>query len=214
MAKHRFPIRVRAAREGIRSSRRLAITGAVILAMGAAGAGIAMASPGGGNGNGGGGGGGNGSATISASTSVSSHPDTTSAGAGTACTSSSNGPVWALDSYTSTLAALPDGTNTWKVTIQDKGSFAGFADPNTCNALKSKGSLVGLYTVTVTSANTPDPSNLQSSYSGDVSTTQMVRDFFNDPGATVAGGDYFFVYQGGNYVQTTSSLYGDVVASH
>jgi hypothetical protein len=42
----------------------------------------------------------------------------------------------------------------------------------------------------------------------------MVRDFFNDSGATVTGGDYFFVYQSGNYVQTTSSLYGDVVASH
>ena len=43
MAKHRFPIRVRAAREGIKSGRRLAITGAAILALGLAGAGYAMA---------------------------------------------------------------------------------------------------------------------------------------------------------------------------
>ena len=66
MAKHRFPVRVRAISEGIKSGRRLAITGAVVVAMGAAGAGMAMASPGG---SGGGGGGGNGSATITASTS-------------------------------------------------------------------------------------------------------------------------------------------------
>ena len=219
MAKHRFPIRVRAAREGIKSSRRLAITGAVVLAMGAAGAGIAMASPGGTNS--GGHGGGNGSATITASTQVSNHPDTTSVPSyptPNACNLTiepNSGPVWALDTYSSTLSALQDGTNTdtWKVTIQDKGSFAGFADPNTCSPLNSKGSFLFLYEVTVTSPSAPVPADLHSSYTTE-STTQMVQDFFGGAATNVAGGDYFAVYQGGNYVQNGSDIYGDVVASH
>jgi len=210
MAKHRFPVRVRAIREGIKSGRRLTITGAVVLAMGAAGVGMAMASPGG---TGGGGGGGNGSATITASTFVSNHPDTTSGGSGTACNSSGNGPVWALDTYDSTLSALPDGSNTWKVTIQDKGSFAGFADPNTCNAMKSKGSFQFLYELTVTSPTAPVTADLHSSYTTE-STTQMVQDFFGGAATNVAGGDYFAVYQGGDYVQNGTDIYGDVVASH
>ena len=148
--------------------------------------------------------------SIKAVTAVSNHPDTTSGGTGTACTSSTNGPVWANDSYTSKLAAVNVGPDTWRVTLHDNGSFVGFADPNTCNAKTSKGGLIGLYTVTVTSANTPSQATLHPSYTGAVSTTQMVQDFFNDPTATVVGGDYFFVYQGGNYVQTTSSIYGDV----
>lgn len=151
---------------------------------------------------------------LSASTRVSDHPDTTSGGSGTACTSSTNGPVWALDAYTSTLTAINTGTDTWRVTIQDKGSFAGFADPNTCDAMSSKGDLLGLYTVSVTSTGTPSAANLNPTYSGAVSTTQMVRDFFGDQSAIVNGGDYFFVYQDGAYVQTTSSIYGDVMASN
>jgi hypothetical protein len=154
-----------------------------------------------------------GSSLVTATSQVSNHPDTTSGGSGTACTSSPNGPVWARDAYETEMTAVNTGTNTWRVTIQDKGSFAGFADPNTCNALTSKGSLLGLYTVSVTSTGTPSQATLKSSYSGDISTTQMVQDFFGDPSATVAGGDYFFVYQHGAYVQTTSSIYGDVRAS-
>jgi hypothetical protein len=154
-----------------------------------------------------------GSNLVSGSTQVSNHPDTTSGGSGTACTSSPNGPVWALDAYESQLTAVNTGPDTWRVTLQDKGSFAGFADPNTCNAMKSKGNLLGLYTVTVTSTGTPSQSGLHSSYSGAVSSSQMVKDFFGDQSATVNGGDYFFVYQNGAYVQTTSSIYGDVIAS-
>jgi hypothetical protein len=161
------------------------------------------------------------STTVTASTLVSNHPDTTSGGSGTACTSSPGGPVWAIDAYASQMTAVTTGTNTWRVTIQDVGSFAGFADPATCNAMTSKGSLLGLYTVSVTSANTPSQANLKSSYSGAVTTTQMVQDFFNDHTANnVAGGAYFFDYENGAYVQTGpdtapgssggSVIYGDV----
>lgn len=150
--------------------------------------------------------------SVTASTSVSNHPDTTNA-SGPACTSSGNGPVWANDAYTSKMNAVSTGTNAWRVTIQDNGTFSGFADPVTCNALNSSGSFLFLYTVTVNSANTPSQATLHSSYSGAVSTTQMVKDFFGDSSATVTGGDYFASYQDGNYVQTTNSIYGDVVAA-
>jgi hypothetical protein len=153
--------------------------------------------------------------TVTATTSVSGHPDTTSPTppAGTACTPSPGGPVWAKDAYTSTLTAVPSGTSgTWNVTIQDNGSFAAFADPATCKAMLSSGSFLFLYTVKVTSAGTPSQANLHSSYTTQ-STAQMVRDFFGDQAATVAGGDYFASYQDGRYVQTTTSIYGDVVAS-
>lgn len=149
------------------------------------------------------------STTVIAAVQVLDHPDTTNA-SGTACTSSTNGPVWAKDAYISQMTAVSTGTDTWRVTLQDTGSFAGFADPTTCNAMTSTGSLLGLYTVEVTTTGTPSQSNLKPSYSGAVSSSTMVRDFFGDPSATVNGGDYFFSYQNGAYVQTTSSIYGDV----
>lgn len=152
------------------------------------------------------------STTVIAVTQVSDHPDTTSASGGTACTSSPGGPVWAKDAYISQLTAVNTGTDTWHVTLQDMGSFAGFADPATCNAMTSKGDLLGLYTVSVTTTGTPSQANLKSSYSGAISSTTMVQDFFGDPSAKVNGGDYFFSYQNGAYVQTTSSIYGDVSA--
>lgn len=172
------------------------LTAAVAIAGAAASAGAASAS----------------SNTVIASIQVSDHPDTTSASTGTACTSSPGGPVWAKDAYTSQLTAVNTGTDTWRVTLQDTGYFAGFADPATCNAMTSKGELLGLYTVTVNTTSTPSQANLKSSYSGAVSSTTMVQDFFGDPSAKVGGGDYFFSYQSGAYVQTTSSIYGDVSA--
>jgi hypothetical protein len=181
--------------------RRLAVTVAASVGLLLAGGGVAVVSASASG------------SVVTASTSVSDHPDTTSAsGSGTACTASGGGPVWAKDAYVSQMTAVLTGSNTWRVTLQDNGTFAGFADPKTCDAMTSKGSLLGLYTVTVTSANTPSQATLKSSYSGAVSSTQMVQDFFGDPTAVVSGGDYFFSYEGGDYVQTTSSIYGDVTA--
>jgi len=157
------------------------------------------------------------STTVTASTAVSSHPDTTNA-SGPACTSSANGPVWANDAYTSQLTATKSGTS-WNVTIQDNGSYKAFADPTTCAALTSSGNFLFLYHVTVTSANSPAAANLHASYSGAVSTTQMVRDLFNDQTAAVDGGAYFASYQNGAYVQAAGAggasfeSYGDVAAT-
>jgi len=148
------------------------------------------------------------SSTITATTQVVNAPDTTSGGTGTACTSSSQGPVWALDTYTNTLTAVNTGTDTWQVTLTANGSFAGFADPTTCNAMTSQGSLLGMITYQVTSTGTPSQANLKSSYStGDLAT--MVDDFFNDPSATLSGGAYFYSYQNGAYVQWAGQASGD-----
>lgn len=159
-----------------------------------------------------------GPSTVTASIQVSGHPDTTSGGAGTACTSSPGGPVWANDSYTVTLAAVPAAaTNTWNVTLSYTGTFAGFADPNTCDASPSKGAMIGLYTINVvTSAGqVPSAANLAAAgtpaQAGALGNIALTQKFFGDPNATATGGDYFFVYQGGNYVQTTKTIYGDVV---
>jgi Fibronectin type III domain len=152
--------------------------------------------------------------TTAATTQVSDHPDTTTGAVRQSCTASPNGATWARDTYASTLIAVPTGSGTWRVTLEDSGRFAGFADPGSCAASLSDGTLTGLYTVSVTSPVAPDPSKLHSSYSGDVSTTQMITDFFDDAsGLVISGGDYFFVYQDGAYVQTTASIYGDVDAN-
>ena len=146
--------------------------------------------------------------TVTGTTQVVNAPDTTSGGTGTACTSSSQGPVWALDTYTNTLTAVSTGPDTWQVTLTANGSFAGFADPATCNAMTSKGSLLGMITYKVTSTGTPSQANLKSSYStGDLAT--MVDDFFNDPNATLSGGAYFYSYQNGAYVQWAGQASGD-----
>jgi hypothetical protein len=100
------------------------------------------------------------------------------------------------------------------VAIHDSGSYVAFADPTTCAPLLSTGSLTGDYALTVTSATAPTAAGLHATYDGDVTTTQMVEDFFGDvvTASDVVGGDYDFSYQGGNYVQNTTGETGDVKA--
>jgi Putative Ig domain len=157
----------------------------------------------------------NASTTVTATTSVANHPDTTIGGLpGTACGTSPNGPTWASDNYTSTITAVANATpaNTYEVTIHDVGTYTAFADPTTCDPLLSTGSLVGDYSLSVTSTTAPSASALHASYNGAVSTTQMVQDLFGDNASSVVGGDYTFSYQGGNYVQNTAGETGDVKA--
>jgi hypothetical protein len=150
--------------------------------------------------------------TVIAVTHASSHPDTTNvSGPGTACGSSSNGATWAFDNLARQFRVTSAGTNEWTVVITDNGSFSGFADPATCSALTSNGSIRGTITFDVQSATAPDPSRLAPGYVGDVSTTQMVNDLFDGQATSVNGGDYFYSYQNGNYVQDTSGTTGDVV---
>jgi len=148
---------------------------------------------------------------ITASASVTNHPDTTSA-SGPGCTSSPGGPVWALDSYTMNISAVPDAApGKWDVTINDNGTFAGFADPTNCAYGVSHGSFTGLYSLVVTSPTAPVPGDLKGSYNGAISTTTMVDDFFNNAETNVVGGDYNFEYQGGNYDQNSQGITGAIV---
>jgi hypothetical protein len=148
------------------------------------------------------------------------HNDTTSGGPGTACTSSDNGPVWAIDNLSEHFTAVPvtglsDGAN-WQVTIDVTGSFAGFADPNTCDALTSHGPVHGTIEYDVYSATPPDPASLLPNQAPDTGLGAALSQLFDGQPATaliVGGGDYYFSYQNGNYVQqypATPYITGDV----
>jgi hypothetical protein len=165
----------------------------------------------------------NATTTISGTTQVTAQPDTTSpTGSGTACDTTSTyaktyGPVWADDDFTANLTAVSTGTDKWAVTIQSTGTFAGFADPLTCDASLSVGSLSGTIQYTVTSDNTPSQANLESSYTSFPDNLNgLVAAFFNDSTLdTQAFGDgtYSYSYQGGNMTEDNSGVYGDVTSN-
>ncbi|HEY2639231.1 MAG TPA: hypothetical protein VGI66_05025 [Streptosporangiaceae bacterium] len=174
----------------------IAATATLGLGAGIAGAAFADTSPG----------------TVKAVTHASSHPDTTNvSGPGMACGSSSNGATWAFDNIARQFSVTSTAANEWTVVITDNGSFSGFADPTTCGALTSNGSIRGTITFDVQSATPPDPAGLAPQYVGDVSTTQMVNDLFDGKATSVIGGQYSYSYQNGNYVQDTSGVSGHVV---
>lgn len=152
-----------------------------------------------------------GNGPVTAVTHASQHPDTTSV-SGPGCGTSANGPTWALDNLSRQFSVTDNGDGTYTVTITDHGSFAGFADPTTCQPLTSDGSVSGSYTLTVTSPTGPDPSGLAPQYEGAVSTTDMVRDLFDHNATSIQGGAYNYSYQHGNYVQSSQPPYttGDV----
>jgi hypothetical protein len=129
--------------------------------------------------------------TVTAVTHASDHPDTTNA-SGPACGTSDN------------------GNGTFTVVITDHGSFAGFADPNTCLPLTSNGPVDGTYTLTVTSSTGPDPAGLAPQYRGQVSTSSMVQDLFDGHATSIVGGFYSFSYQNGNYVQDSNGITGSI----
>jgi sugar (pentulose or hexulose) kinase len=178
-------IRMRAAAVAI------AATGA--LGLGVLGAGSALA----------------GTGPVTAVTHASQHPDTTNA-AGGVCGTSDNGPTWALDNLSRQFAVTDNGDGTFTVVVTDHGSFSGFANPADCTPLTSNGPIDGTYTLTVTSATGPDPAGLKPQYTGAVSTTQMVRDLFDGTPTSIVGGDYYYSYQNGNYVQDTQGISGEI----
>jgi hypothetical protein len=139
------------------------------------------------------------------------HNDTTSGGAGTACTSSVNGPVWAIDNLTEKFTATPTGNpGEWAVTINVGGSFAGFADPNTCNALASNGPVSGVITYIVQSPNVPSGALLYANQAPDTGLGAAMGQLFGGNYTITGGGDYTFSYQNGGYVQTTSGITGAI----
>jgi sugar (pentulose or hexulose) kinase len=174
----------------------IAATGA--LGLGVLGAGSALA----------------GSGPVTAVTHASDHPDTTNvSGPGTACGTSPNGPTWALDNLSRQFAVTDSGGGDYTVVITDRGSFAGFADPASCQPLTSHGPIQGTYTVYVHSTSGPDPAGLPAQEPGDVGTSAMVQQLFDGNATAIVGGDYYYSYQNGNYVQSSQPPYitGDVV---
>jgi hypothetical protein len=100
----------------------------------------------------------------------------------------------------------PESTpNTYSVTINDNGSFAGFADPNNCQPLVGNGSVRGTNQYDVFSLNSPDPGNLPAQIDGSVSTTATIVQLFGGSASIVGGGHYTYTYtlvDGSKYVQT------------
>jgi Fibronectin type III domain len=189
--------------------RKIAVTFAATAAVLGAGAAVASAS--------------SAADAITGTTQVTAQPDTTGGPGtdflGTACDTTSTyakayGPVWADDDFKATLSATPTGTDQWAVTIRSTGTFAGFADPVTCDAALSDGTVYGTVRYTLTSDDVPSQAHLQSSYT-DFSNnlTGLVQAFFGDPGITSADlgdGTYSYSYQGGNMTEDNNGLYGDV----
>jgi PASTA domain len=162
--------------------------------------------------------------TVTATTQVTAQPDTTSpTGSGTACDTGSTyaktyGPVWADDDFKASLTAVPTGTDTWHVTLHVGGTFAGFADPLSCDASLSAGSLEGTIQYSgVTSADTPSQANLESSYTSFPDNLNgLVAAFFGDPSVATedfGDGTYSFSYQGGNMTEDNSGIFGDVTGN-
>jgi len=150
--------------------------------------------------------------TVYAVTHSAQHNDTTVGGLpGTACQSSVNGPVWSIDNLAEKFTATPDGNpGEWSVTIDVTGSFAGFADPNTCNALASNGPVHGTITYIVTSPNVPSGAGLLPNQAPDTGLGAALSQLFGGSYAITGGGDYTFSYQNGGYVQNTAGITGAI----
>jgi hypothetical protein len=150
---------------------------------------------------------------VTAVTHSSHHADTTNV-SGTCTVSSGNGPVWAYDNLEEQFTVTPYGTGEYRVVLDVRGSFQGFADPKTGDCLASSGPVHGTITYYVLSSTGPDPSALLPNQAPDTGLGAAIQQLF--PGFTgydwapADAGDYTFSYQNGNYVQDTTSITGDV----
>jgi hypothetical protein len=147
-------------------------------------------------------------------TSMTNVPDTTNGAGGSACTSTPNGNAWATDQFptvTLTATELTTPANTWDVTIKSSGTFAGFADPLTCAALTTSGTVVGTIHYTVASATPPVPGDLKTDYPGFNEFSVLIDDFFNGTPTITGGNVYFYSYQNGNYTQQGTDTGGLIV---
>jgi hypothetical protein len=142
---------------------------------------------------------------VTATTHASDHPDTTSNG-GPCTASSTNGPVWAYDNLALQLSASPESSpDTYSVTITAHGSFRQIADPNTGECATGHGSVDGWLQWDVSSSTPPDPANVPSQESSDVSQGDIVNQLFDGNGQIVGGGHYSYSYNqvsGSRYTQT------------
>ena len=153
--------------------------------------------------------------TVKAVTHASHHPDTTNCI--TSDPGTGGGPIWAHDNLSRQITATPNSDGTWTVTVVDNGSFAAFSQPNnsdcaTAYPINVNGSVRGTITYTVTSLLTPSAANLPAQIDGATSTSDTVLRLFNDPSATLGGGDYTYTYRSGTntYTQDTAGQLGNI----
>lgn len=132
------------------------------------------------------------------------HPDTTSVG-GPATKDSPGGPVWAYDNLSERFIVTPEASpGTWSVTIDVSGSFAGFADPNTGQALVGNGSVRGTIQYDVSSPNVPDKASLPATEPDGTGLGTALSQLFDGSETITGGGAYSFTYtlvDGAKYTQ-------------
>src|SRR4051794_16873611 len=152
--------------------------------------------------------------TVKAVTHAQDHPDTCSC---TTNTPSPGGNVWAYDNLSRQFSVTDNGGGNYTVVVTDTGSFKAFAEPNNADLstvfpITATGSIKGTYTLAVTASQGPSPQALPSQEPGDVTTTAMIQQLFQNSASNIAGGDYSYTYRSGRdtYVQTTSSITGDI----
>lgn len=131
--------------------------------------------------------------SVSGSTATANHPDTTSV-SGPATISSDNGPVWAFDKLGLRITSVRTAVNTYRVEVDANGTFKGFADPRTGNALRSAGTVRGWLDLTVTSPSAPSRLYLPRREPGSMSQSAIVAQFFGGVATSVVGGHYDYHY--------------------
>ena len=161
------------------------------------------------------------SATVTANTHLNNHPDTTGV-----CDTVTTYPgvgvigpdcVWAHDNATEKFTIVPNGTDTYLVTMDYVGSFHGFADPRMAGelggngqgaALDSNGSVKGtiVYDVTVQPGQLPDPANLPGQSPSDAHISDNIKALFDGHVAVENGNAKIF--QNGPYTFTYHQIAG------
>ena len=166
----------------------------------------------------------NGPGTVTAVTHIQNAQDTTS-GTVTSRSDPNFGPIWANDNITKqfTVTHLSDGS--YRVDLQVHGSFDSFSDPNTGlpynTGLDVTGSVSGVNTYWVDSANPPNPANvpgqeLDNTGTGTILTQLFGQGWTYSPLHPNSGNLWVFKYQAGGNVMiqrydTPPNTWGDVV---
>ena len=141
------------------------------------------------------------------------HYDTTS-NSGNATLTSSNGPVWAMDSLgerwvAAAYAVTPtDGANySVTLTITAGSKFSEFADPNTGNVRVGQGKVFGVLQYDLQSSTPPSAANVPAIQAPNTGLGAVLDQIFGAGNYTiVGGGNYYFRYlnvAGVEYDQTS-----------
>jgi hypothetical protein len=134
--------------------------------------------------------------TVKALTLSLNHTDTTSV-SGSGTTDSPDGPVWAHDNLALQYTAVPDGANSYSVTITGVGTYDANANPITGVSWTGRGLINGTLKYEVTSPIAPNAKNLPLVEPSNVGqTTIMMDQLFGGHATITGGGSYNYIYTG------------------